>query len=757
MPGRRSPHRVWLVAGSIYVGLTLLYAWPLLWSFTSTLPSDTGDPALIAWVLWWNAHAVPLTSAWWNAPIFVPIHGAFALSETFLGVAPLTTPLLWIGVSPVVVYNIAFLLSFPTAALAAHALAHRLTGRHDAAFIAGLAFGFSPYRASQIPHMHLLWSCWMPLGLLALHRFLAERRRRDLALLALCWVFNGLVTGYYLIFFAVLAGLWFVWFVRRWRDGLWIGGTLLLASLLFAPLVAGYDRNQRAIGDLSRGIGEIETFSADLTALWSVSFRAWLPYHWTLPSRPEGELYPGAMVLILVGAGLLAGWPPTTTTDRRRSRTQIVLVATAGAVGLLTLASWMAGGLRIPLGRVNLTISHPHKILTFVIWLLVAALLCDRRLTDAWRRRSAFVFYVMAAGALMFLALGPTPQAFGERFMYKAPYAWLMELPGGHAIRVPARFAMLIVLCLSQAAALAYFRLTRRGRSVALVVGVSIVIALEGWVPKLTAAPIPAFVDLTGLNPRTPVLELPVGELYGETAAMLRATAHGHPILNGYSGYLPPYFDLMAEGFRTFDPSVLPAIQQFGPLVVIVDVARDPAGRYRALLDGTPDAVHVRDTSIGPAYSLPARPQTATPDHDPALPIASVSVSGSPELAPLLTDGAFGERWFTPEDQSTRDFVVANLAREATISAVELDMGPYGGGYPRKLRISVSDGVAAPVPVWEGRTAGLLVLGALHDFFRTPIAIELPPNTHGRQVVLSILEDTPNAPWSLAEIRVLGR
>src|SRR6185295_9973282 len=127
----------------------------------------------VTWFLWWNAHAVPLTTAWWDAPIFFPAHGAFAFSETCLGLAPLTTPLQWLGASPVVTYNITYIISFPAAALAAHALAHRLTGRHDAAFLAGLAFGFNPYRASQMPHLHLLMTCWLALGLFALHRYLA--------------------------------------------------------------------------------------------------------------------------------------------------------------------------------------------------------------------------------------------------------------------------------------------------------------------------------------------------------------------------------------------------------------------------------------------------------------------------------------------------------------------------------------------------------------------------------------------------------
>ena len=59
-------------------------------------------------------------------------------------------------------------------------------------------------------------------------------------------------------------------------------------------------------------------------------------------------------------------------------------------------------------------------------------------------------------------ALGPTARLMGERVLYKAPYAWLMLLPGfADGFRAPARFAMLVALCLSVAAALAFVRVTR--------------------------------------------------------------------------------------------------------------------------------------------------------------------------------------------------------------------------------------------------------------------------------------------------------
>src|SRR4249919_2771595 len=105
----------WLAVSALYVGVTLLYAYPMLPVIGSALPNDTGDPGLNAWILWWNAQAVPLTAHWWNGPMFYPAPGAMALSETLLNLVPLSTPLQWAGASAVLTYNPLFLLSFPAA------------------------------------------------------------------------------------------------------------------------------------------------------------------------------------------------------------------------------------------------------------------------------------------------------------------------------------------------------------------------------------------------------------------------------------------------------------------------------------------------------------------------------------------------------------------------------------------------------------------------------------------------------------------
>jgi hypothetical protein len=89
---------------------------------------DPGDPFLNAWILWWNAQAVPFTERWWNPPIFYPMPGALALSEHLAGIGLFTTPLLLVGGSPALAYNIALLLSYALSGFFTYLLVQRLTG-----------------------------------------------------------------------------------------------------------------------------------------------------------------------------------------------------------------------------------------------------------------------------------------------------------------------------------------------------------------------------------------------------------------------------------------------------------------------------------------------------------------------------------------------------------------------------------------------------------------------------------------------------
>ena len=206
--------RLGLAAAGIYTLLTVALLFPLLSQFGSAFPHDAGDPVLNTWILWRGVHDVPLSDAWWNAPMFFPTANAMALSELLhIAAADLRRRQAATG-NPVAAYNVVFAVSFPLCALAAWALARELTGRADAALVAGLAFMLAPYRAQQLSHVQVLTYYWAPLVLLGLHRYLRERRVKWLVLFAGAWLAQSLANGY-AMFQSVLMTLSIAWFMLR--------------------------------------------------------------------------------------------------------------------------------------------------------------------------------------------------------------------------------------------------------------------------------------------------------------------------------------------------------------------------------------------------------------------------------------------------------------------------------------------------------------------------------------------------------------
>src|SRR5262245_40784841 len=437
--------------------------WPLATHLASALPHDAFDPTLVTWILWWDAHTRPLTERWWRAPFFWPMKGALALSEHFLGISMLTTPLQWLGLPPVASYNVAFLASFPLAALALHALAVVLTGRHDVAAAGALAGAFGPYRFAHVSHLQMLWTFGVPLALLALHRYDDTRRRRWLVLFAAAWTLQGLSNGYLLLYFPVLLAMWMAWHVRDARQFAAIGVAWLAGSVPLLPIVAQYERWQSALA-LSRSYEEIQSYSADVLSIVSAAPGATLWSRLLRQGQVEDQFFPGAVVLILIVAGAvwISGAPaPPRRKAIRVLRAGLLIAALAGifaAVSTGLLGPWALSSVRGPVTLVSVT-SLP-KPLTLALLLVAIFMLSSPRVVSAWQRRSAFAFYVIAALASFVFALGPLPRLGGQPLLFHSLYWWLLQLPGYSSARVPARFGLLFELSLAVAASLALARLT---------------------------------------------------------------------------------------------------------------------------------------------------------------------------------------------------------------------------------------------------------------------------------------------------------
>lgn len=528
------------VAGLLAL-LSLVLHGPLLPQFSSAVPSDLGDPLLNTWILWWNAQRLPLTEAYWNAPAFAPAPNAFALSETLLGLTWLTTPLQWLGASPLVAYNAMFVLEPVLNGLSAYWLCITLTGRRDAALVGALAFAFAPYHVAQLSHLQTQATFFMPVALVGLHRYWASGSWRWLLLFSAAMILNALVCGYFLLFFSVLLGLAIAWMTIHSRDFRKLGAVLavfVIAMMVLSPVILRYRTVQRE-WNLHRTIVEVEGFSADLSsiALGSPHLALWpnpTPVH-----RPEMAGYPGIVIgALLVAAAIIA------VRDRRAppsiSRWQDLLVR---VLSFLSLSVLMVGIVAFSMGGVT------YKVFGIALDLGLLAALLSSRFTAWVRSGSPSALYTTGAIVASILALGPVGRAFGHRFWYKPPFAWLMTLPGFDSARVPALFSSVEIICFSTLAAFAVSRIwpSPTRSSLWAIAGVSLAIVLDGWVtlpvvPAPKPLPVPVAADL--------VVELPTRGFAEDVAAMYRGMTHGRPVVNGYSGWLPPHYAQLQADLR---------------------------------------------------------------------------------------------------------------------------------------------------------------------------------------------------------------
>ena len=252
--------------------------------------------------------------------------------------------------------------------------------------------------------------------------------------------------------------------------------------------------------------------------------------HFLPPAASEGQLFPGAVAVLLIAAAVVTALAAHRASGARDGAAwRILRVATlAVAAGFAVVAaclplsgpwSWRAGSWTVA------SATYVNKPLSVTAALIVLAAISTPAVGSAWRRQSALAFYTCASAATLVLCFGPRPTLAGIPVLHDAPYAWLMELPGFSEVRVPARFGMLFILCVAVAAAIAFARLTairppfRRRLLAAAAIGA---VLIESW-PRVTlAAPPVPIAALDGIDGRTPVLELPLGIVERDIAAMYR-------------------------------------------------------------------------------------------------------------------------------------------------------------------------------------------------------------------------------------------
>jgi hypothetical protein len=755
------------IAAVAYMALGIALTWPLAAHLTTHLPHDLGDPVLSSWILWWHAHHVPFTATWWDGAGFFPAHGTLALSDHRVGLSLIGSPLIWLGGSAVLAYNVALLLSFALSALSMYFLVWLLSRRHEAAALAGVVFGFAPYRFDHVVHIEIVSSYWLPMALAGLHLWLRTRQLKWLALFGVSWLMQALTCGYYFFYFSILLGLWVVWFLRSWRREILPVAVAGVATLLpILPVLLRYKSIHDEFG-LKRGIREIELFSADISGLMSGA--PWLAGSSisTALFKPEGQIYPGLVAVLLVLLAVVASLRRESRQPRRRARLVLLgsaVVALGVAASVPILGPW-----RLNLGSLTVSVSQAFKPLSVGVFALVAYALTSPAFVAAYRRQSPFVFYAVATLGMWTLAFGPSPQLFGDQVLYKAPYAWLMALPAfSDGLRVPARFAMLASLCLAVAAGLALTRLlTRRPLQRLPAAGVTAALVLlmvaEVWSGPggfpLVRAPAPlAIPDAVSraLGRNVAVVELPLGGVEEDTIALYHSMAHDRPVLNGYSGYDPPHYALLRMAVRAKDTRGLTAVGRYASLLIVVHQDRDRDDEWENYVRGIAGATLLARSSEAAFYLVPQQRDDPTGTTPPSLPTGLILASEAQEAVTRIRDERLETLWISTGPQKGGEQFLVELDEPRDVCGISLALGPALGAYPRALDIAVSADRQAWTTAWTGPGAGLAVEAALRDPKRLELQIETTRQPAMRFIKLTQLGRSDEDPWAIAELTIVG-
>jgi hypothetical protein len=738
-----------------YSALALLLMRSLFGHFATSVPHDLGDPLLSTWILWWNAHHLPFVGSWWDGLSFYPEQGSLAFSDHRVGLELIAGPVQWLGGGPVLAYNVTFVSCFVLSALGAHALTWTLTRSHVAGLISGVVFGFNPYRMAHLAHLELQAAYCLPLALVALHRYIDTSRIRWLVAFSGLMALLGLSSGYYLFFSIPLIGLWIVWFARDapWRRQGALVCAWALAFAVLLPVLTEYRAIQSRLG-LGRTFGEMQDFSADLTGVLSAEPGMML---WRFPSlarNPEAEVYVGVIApLLILAAGRWRGaarfecparWPAIRLT-----------VAAAAVVFCLVAISTSWGAWSVHAGPIIVAADTPSKPLTVVFVAAVVLILTSARWLTIWRRRSTLAFYVVAGIVSWLFSLGPGPRVLGMPLLYRGPYALLMLLPGfEEGFRVPARFMMIATVALATAAGMAFARIIASRTPIvrtASAVVVLILLIADGWT-AVPAASVPSLAAPPAGIHAAAVLELPLGGVFTDIAAVYRSISHQLPVVNGYSGYEPPAYRILRLALLRRDESILPMLASYGPLLVRIDRGAEGGDDWTRFVQRTVDATRAGSDDQQELFSVP-RVDAGRTAGGRFISIRSARAAAVPLRLRATAVGAVETDWRTAAPQQNGDEVVIELDALRPVGEVALGVGSNPLEYPAALLIETSSDGHEWVQRWKSGSGGVAFRAALEGARHPVLRFQIGPVDARFIRVRELWNDSVNR-WSISSIAV---
>ncbi len=530
----------------------------------SVIPGDSGDALLNLWIL--RAVQAGIPHRWhglWNAPNFWPARHTLLDSDAMLPIAVVHWPLRLV-LGDALAFNIIYLGSWVLCSWSTYRLAARFTESRGAAFVAAIAFTYSSIRLVHHQHFQIVvGGALVPLLLLALLQGLeAPSIKRGLltglafAAVTLCSTYYGAMSA---IVVLVVAGGWLIAERPRPLRPLIeaLGAAALVVMILVVPVAAQYLALQRQ-PEFRRTFDPASAAHVD-------DFLSTGPANYLLTSVPliatrsvpesrgiENRLFPGLIAFVLGLAGIFVAF-----TRRPRTRTDLVLIAIAGAITLV-----LAFGDRAALG-------HTGFALPFAALRRFAPGFAGIRATVRFALGGELALAVFAAVGLDAIVRGRSTSARVALTVVAAALVLAESAMGLAAVRVPTQ-------------------------------------ADEGGVTEALRS-----------SPGGVVLELPMessarGLLwpYVESPRQFAAVYDGHPRANGYSGFEPQGFAERAEVLNRFPaPDTLSEARRLGIRFVVLRTALVGALSPSALtpsLDADGAGRYAVDTAQRLVADLPA-------------------------------------------------------------------------------------------------------------------------------------------------------
>jgi hypothetical protein len=710
-----------------FLAAALAYALVAVWwaAPSSLAPADTvpdlGDPLHLAYVMAWDAHQlVRRPTALFESNSFHPYPSSLAFADHLTPEALMVAPVYWATGNAVLAFNVGVLGALTLSALALCALVRTLTGRWDAAFLAGLAYGFNSFTLHELPRVHVLNVQWWPLLALFLVRFAREGRGRDAALAALLLALQCLSGTYYLAYSALLLPLWIAAAyagtgrLPARREAAVLAGALVVAAAVLLPFVWPYLRQFRAMGFEKELVD-----GADLLSYLDPEADAVLPW----PRLGVARELPH-FVGFAAAAAAIAGIVATARIAPGRRRAAGLLAGTTAVVALLLSLG--------PVVRVGGAVLGPGP------YALLHSLVPPARGMASPERIGVLVTFGVAVLAGLGLA------ALLERLT--------------RPLRLGATCALAIALPLEHWAP--------PGRGAAVPTG----------------SDLPAvYASLRG--PADPLIELPLypdkaRKLWA--AHLYFSTLHWRPLPIGRTSFYPPAHDFLAWSLRGFpDDTSLALLDRLGIRTVVVHPRVWTADERRprlAALEAEPrlrlvsafaDVPHVRFASLGlgeeRVYALAPGAAAASPCV-PARPLERsrwrIAASG-PDDPEDVRDGDPRTAWETGVPQRGGDRLEVRLPEPAAVGAVALRLGYPFDEFPRHLVLAVDDVDAGwqRVDFADGPEERWDTLRQLLERPREAAwVLRFPARTvHGVRLMVGWRADDPSWPrWRLPELALYG-